>query len=296
MSFIVKPSGERAWVRPRTPGGRTAAPSAHDPQLRRRPPRDGRSEQRARPEAPARGYAMRLIAPSILSADFARLGEEGGSDVIARRAPTGSTLMSWTITSSRTSPSAARWRRRIRPRPAQGGRVPLLDVHLMVQPVDALVESFAAAGANLISFHPDASTASSIARCRLISDGRLSGRACRSTRRRRLDVLEYVDRQGRPHPRHEREPRLRRARASSTRRSPRSSGARRRIDASGRDIRLEVDGGIKVREHPAASPTPRAPIPSLPAARSSAAPTTGGDRRHALRAAWCKPGQARSPE
>ena len=90
------------------------------------------------------------IAPSILSADFARLGEEV-RDVVAA----GADWIHFDVMDNHYVPNLS-----IGPlvceaiRPHVG--VPI-DVHLMVEPVDALVPMFAKAGANVISFHPEAS-------------------------------------------------------------------------------------------------------------------------------------------
>jgi ribulose-phosphate 3-epimerase len=90
------------------------------------------------------------IAPSILSADFARLGDEV-RDVIAA----GADWIHFDVMDNHYVPNLT-----FGPMVCQALRkhssVPI-DVHLMVQPVDALAQAFAKAGADLISFHPDAS-------------------------------------------------------------------------------------------------------------------------------------------
>lgn len=90
------------------------------------------------------------IAPSILSADFARLGEEVRSVVAA-----GADFIHFDVMDNHYVPNLT-----IGPLICEAIRphidVPI-DVHLMVQPVDRIIPDFAKAGANLISFHPEAS-------------------------------------------------------------------------------------------------------------------------------------------
>jgi ribulose-phosphate 3-epimerase len=176
-----------------------------------------------------------LIAPSLLSADFARLGEEV-RDVIAA----GADWIHFDVMDNHYVPNLT-----FGPMVCQALRkhstVPI-DVHLMVQPVDALAVAFARAGADLISFHPDAGAHVDRTLQLIRAEGCRAGVAFNPAMP--LDVLEWViDKvdlvlvmsvnpgfggQG--------------FIDSALRKVER---ARRLIDASGRDIRLEVDGGIK---------------------------------------------------
>ena len=92
-----------------------------------------------------------LIAPSILAANFARLGEEVDAVLAA-----GADMVHFDVMDNHYVPNLT-----VGPMVCQAlrdhGVTAPIDVHLMVQPVDALIEMFARAGATYITFHPDAS-------------------------------------------------------------------------------------------------------------------------------------------
>ncbi|MGL5629037.1 MAG: ribulose-phosphate 3-epimerase [Plesiomonas shigelloides] len=177
-----------------------------------------------------------LIAPSILSADFARLGED-----VAKVLAAGADVVHFDVMDNHYVPNLT-----IGPMVCQAlrnyGITAPIDVHLMVKPVDRIIPDFAKAGATYITFHPEASE--HVDRTlQLIKDcGCKAGLVLNPATS--LSYLDYVM------------DKLDVILLMSV--NPGFGGqsfipatldklreVRRRIDASGRDIRLEIDGGVK---------------------------------------------------
>jgi ribulose-phosphate 3-epimerase len=177
-----------------------------------------------------------VIAPSILSADFARLGEEVDHVLAA-----GADWIHFDVMDNHYVPNLTIGPVVLRALRRHGVTAPI-DVHLMVKPVDRIVPDFAAAGASLISFHPEASE--HIDR----SIGLIHEHGCQAglvfNPATPLDYLDYVL------------DKLDLVLVMSV--NPGFGGqqfipsaleklrrARERIDRSGRAVRLEIDGGVK---------------------------------------------------
>lgn len=179
---------------------------------------------------------MYRIAPSILSANFARLGEE-----VTHVLDAGADIIHFDVMDNHYVPNLT-----IGPLVCEALRPltqAIIDVHLMVEPVDRIVPDFAKAGANIISFHPEASR--HIDR----TIGLIKEHGCKTglvfNPATPLSYLDHVM------------DKLDLILIMSV--NPGFGGqafipealnklrlARERIDASGRDILLEIDGGVKV--------------------------------------------------
>jgi len=177
-----------------------------------------------------------VIAPSILSADFARLGDEVDAVIAA-----GAEWIHFDVMDNHYVPNLT-----IGPLVCQalrkhGVKAPI-DVHLMVKPVDRIVPDFAKAGASLISFHPEASEHVDRTIGLIKDSGCKAGLVFNPATS--LTYLDYVL------------DKLDLVLIMSV--NPGFGGqsfipaaldklrlARERIDASGREIRLEIDGGVK---------------------------------------------------
>jgi len=178
-----------------------------------------------------------LIAPSILAADFARLGEEVDAVLEA-----GADMVHFDVMDNHYVPNLSIGPLVCSALRSHGVQAPI-DVHLMVKPVDRIIPDFVAAGATYITFHPEASE--HIHRSlQLVRDG-----GCKSglvfNPATPLDLLSHVMDE------------IDMILIMSV--NPGFGGqgfipgaldklraARALIDASGRDIRLEIDGGVKL--------------------------------------------------
>src|ERR1700689_2330250 len=177
------------------------------------------------------------IAPSILSADFARLGEEVDAVVAA-----GADLIHFDVMDNHYVPNLTVGPVVCEALHRHGVKVPI-DVHLMVRPVDRIVPDFAAAGAGYISFHPEASDHVDRTIHLIREHGCKPGLEFNPATS--LNWLDYtLDK-------------LDLVLLMSVNPGfggqkfipevlPKIAEVRRRVAASGRDVRVEVDGGIKV--------------------------------------------------
>ncbi len=177
------------------------------------------------------------IAPSILSADFARLGEEVDNVLAA-----GADIIHFDVMDNHYVPNLTFGSMICRALRQYGITAPI-DVHLMVSPVDDLIKQFAEAGASYITFHPEASAHIDRSIQLIKSLGCKAGLVLNPATP--LSILDYTlynldmvllmsvnpgfgGQSFIPHTLHK------------------IRATRQRIADSGKDIRLEVDGGIKV--------------------------------------------------
>ena len=189
------------------------------------------------PSASKENTVTPLIAPSILSADFARLGEDvtavldAGADIVHFDVMDNHFVPNLTI-----GPLICEALRK------HGIEAPI-DVHLMVEPVDRIIPDFAAAGASYITFHPEASRHVDRSLSLIREQGCKSGLVFNPATP--LTCLEHVI------------DKVDMVLLMSVNPGfggqsfipsslPKLREARQVIDASGRDIRLEIDGGVKV--------------------------------------------------
>jgi ribulose-phosphate 3-epimerase len=178
-----------------------------------------------------------LIAPSILSADFARLGEDVTAVLDA-----GADIVHFDVMDNHFVPNLTIGPLLCEALQKYGIEAPI-DVHLMVEPVDRIIPDFAKAGASYITFHPEASRHIDRSLALIRDEGCKAGLVFNPATP--LSVLEHVL------------DKIDMVLIMSV--NPGFGGqkfiasaldklreARALIDASGREIRLEIDGGVKV--------------------------------------------------
>jgi len=178
-----------------------------------------------------------LIAPSILSADFARLGEDVTAVLDA-----GADIVHFDVMDNHFVPNLTIGPLLCQALQKYGVEAPI-DVHLMVEPVDRIIPDFAKAGASYITFHPEASRHIDRSLALIRDEGCKAGLVFNPATP--LSVLEHVL------------DKIDMVLIMSV--NPGFGGqkfiesaldklreARALIDASGREIRLEIDGGVKV--------------------------------------------------
>ena len=177
------------------------------------------------------------IAPSILSADFSRLGEEVDSVIQA-----GADIIHFDVMDNHFVPNLTIGPLVCESLRKYGIKAPI-DVHLMTEPVDSLIKDFASAGATYVTFHPEASTHIHRSLELIRSLGCKSGLVfspgtplnCLEHLIEEIDMILIMS----VNPGFGGQSFIR----SSL---DKISASRKLISESGRDIRLEVDGGVKI--------------------------------------------------